>query len=72
MAQSMPFRARTTAVPRPGVPKQFLGNRWGQAESSRGVFSVADAQIDLLRRDNVLEVIGDDPAPRRTEYIADK
>ena len=41
-------------------------------EAACGILAVGDRDIDLVRLDDVLEVVGDDPAAGRTEYVADK
>ena len=52
--------------------EQVLGNQGRDAEAACGILPVGDSQVDLLRFDDVLQVVGDNAAPRGGEDVADE
>src|SRR5206468_1117821 len=52
--------------------QQILGDGGCDAEAAGSVLAVRNGEVDAVGRDDILQVIGDDPAPRRAEDIADK
>ena len=52
--------------------EQLFGDGRSDAEAAGGVLRVGDGQVDVVGLDDVLQVVGDNPASRRGENIADK
>ena len=52
--------------------EQILGNGRRDPESTGRVFGVGDGDIDALRFDDVLQVVGDNAAARGSENVADE
>ena len=52
--------------------EEVLGDRRRNAEAAGRILGIGDRQVDVIRRDDVLQVIGDDAAAGRSEDVADE
>jgi hypothetical protein len=54
------------------VREKFFGDERGDAEAAGAIFGVGDGEADFVLGDQAVEVIGDNAAAGRGEYVADK
>ena len=56
----------------PDGGQQVFRDRGGDAETTRGILRIGDHQVDVVGLDDVLQVVGHNPAAGRREDIADE
>src|SRR5438067_10336511 len=52
--------------------EQFFRDRRREAEAARGILRVHDDQFDLIRFDDMVQVVADDLPPGTAKDVADK
>ena len=50
--------------------QQFLGDGRCDAETAGGIFPICDCQVDAVRLDDILQVVGNNAPPGRSEDIS--